>query len=210
MTIAITDAITTLAEAEVRFQLTRSEDETVFLEWQLPLPDLTPTEQGALAEVRRRYLYQRSQGQLLEGMVILLMVAPLLAIAGFYDPPFRVRSEASVQLTLADEEEVLQGRIDVLVLLDRFWVVVVESKKTALSVWVALPQALAYLMANPLPERPSFAMITNGDEFLFVKLVQQPQGYYALSRVFTSFTSHREFETTLQVLKRIGEVMLAS
>lgn len=144
MSIAITDAITTLAEAERRFQLSRTEDDAVFSEWQTCLPHLSSFEQTALDELRQRYLYQRSEGQLLEGTVTLLLASPLLAIAGFYDPPFRVRAEASVQLTLEDGEEVLQGRIDVLVLLNQLWVVVLESKKTALSLWRALPQTLAY------------------------------------------------------------------
>lgn len=139
MSIAITDAITTLAEAERRFNLTRTEDEAFFLEWQVGLPDISATEQTALDELRRRYIYQRSVEQLLEGTVTLLLASPLLAIAGFYDPPFRVRAEESVPLTLSDGEDVLQGRIDVLVLLNQFWVVVLESKKTALSVWTALP-----------------------------------------------------------------------
>jgi hypothetical protein len=42
-------------------------------------------------------LYHRSAGQLLEETVKLLMVGPLLAVAGFYDPPFRVRAEESIQ-----------------------------------------------------------------------------------------------------------------
>ncbi len=207
MSIAITEAITTLAEAERRFNLSRTEDETFFSEWQMSLPELSMTEQTALDELRRRYLYQRSEGQLLEGTVTLLLASPLLTIAGFYDPPFRVRAEESVQLTLDDGEEILQGRIDVLVLLNQLWVVVLESKKTALSVWAALPQTLAYLMANPQPEQPSFGMVTNGDDILFVKLVQTGQRNYALSRVFAPFTSNRELYSALQILKRIGQVI---
>ena len=207
MSIAITDAITTLAEAERRFNLSRTEDEAFFAEWQVGLPDLSSIEQTSLDELRRRYLYQRSEGQLLEGTVILLLASPLLAIAGFYDPPFRVRAEESAQLILEDGEEVLQGRIDVLVLLNQLWVVVLESKKTALSVWAALPQTLAYLMANPKPEQPSFGMVTNGDDILFVKLVQGAQRHYTLSRVFAPFTSSRELYTALQILKRIGLVI---
>ncbi|MGB5770867.1 MAG: type I restriction endonuclease subunit R, partial [Crocosphaera sp.] len=61
--------------------------------------------------MRRRYLYQRSQGHLLEGTVILLLASPLLMIAGFYDPPFKIKAEQSVKITLEDGEEVLQGRI---------------------------------------------------------------------------------------------------
>jgi hypothetical protein len=207
MTFAITEAITTIAEAERRFSLSRTEDEAFFPEWQMTLPELSAVEKLALDDLRRRYLYQRSEGQLLEGTVTLLLASPLLAIAGFYDPPFRVRAEESVQLRLDDGEEVLQGRMDVLVLLNRFWVVVLESKKTALSVWAALPQTLAYLMANPQPEQPSFGLVTNGDDILFVKLGQTEQRYYSLSRIFAPFTSSRELYGALQVLKRIGQVI---
>jgi hypothetical protein len=167
MTIAIAEAITTLAEAEGRFNLARTEDKAFFWEWQTTGAELANSEKAALDQMRQRYVYQRSEGQLLEGTVTLLLASPLLAIAGFYDPPFRIRAEESVLLTLDDGEEVLQGGIDALVLLNQLWVVVLESKKTALSVWAALPQALAYLMANPQPEHSSFGMVTNGDDILF-------------------------------------------
>ena len=205
MAIAITEAITTLAKAERQFNLSRTEDATFFSEWQEWLPDLATEEQIALEQLRRRYLYQRAEGQLLEGTVTLLLASPLLTIAGFYDPP--LRAEAAVQLTLEDGEDVLQGRIDVLVLLSQLWVVVLESKKTALSVWVALPQTLAYLMANPQPEQPSFGMVSNGDDIFFVKLVQGEQQQYALSRVFSPFTSSQELYSALQILKRMGQVI---
>lgn len=212
MPLAITDAITTLAEAEQRFGLSRTEAEAFFLEWQdatteLPAAQLSAAEQQALDELRRRYLYQRSAGQLLEGTVMLLLTSPLLAIAGFYDPPFRVRAEESVALVLEDAEEVLRGRIDVLVLLDHLWVIVLEGKKTALSVWGALPQSLAYLMANPSPEHPSFGLVTNGDDIIFVKLFE---GQYGLSRVFSPLVSARELAEVLRVLKRLGQLRLNS
>lgn len=201
MSIAITNAIPTLAVAEQRFALSRTEDVAFFSEWQLPLPELSAVEQTALDELRQRYLYQRSAGQLLEGTVTLLLASPLLTIAGFYDPPFRVRAEESVQLLLDDPEEVLRGRIDVLVLLEQLWVVVLESKKTALSVWTALPQTLAYLMANPAVQ-PGFGMVTNGDEILFVKL---EQGQYAVSRVYAPFAVAQELDLAFQILKQIKQ-----
>lgn len=92
MSIAITEAITTIAEAERRFKLSRTEDEAFFLEWQTRLPNFSNLEQTGVDELRRRYLYQRSEGHLLEGTVTLLLASPLLALAGFYDPPFRVRA----------------------------------------------------------------------------------------------------------------------
>jgi len=119
MTVTITEAFITIAEAEQKLHLSRTEDDSFFLEWQGDLPALSEREQEALDELRRRYLYQRTEGQLLEGTVMLLLTSPLLAIAGFYDPPFRVRAEESVELKLEDSEEILRGRIDVLVLLNQ-------------------------------------------------------------------------------------------
>jgi len=205
MSIAVTEAITTLAEAEERFQLRRTEDERFFPEWQTDLPPLTEAERLGLAEMRRRYLYQRSQGHLLENTVMLLFVSPLLTLAGFYDPPFRVKTEESVQLVLEDAEETFQGRLDVLVLKDQLWVVVLESKKTALSVWAALPQTLAYLTASPYPEQPSFALMTNVDESVFVKLTQADGPQYGISRPFAALVSNQELYGILQGLKRLGD-----
>jgi hypothetical protein len=208
MSVAVTEAITTLAEAEAeaRFQLSRTEDEQFFLEWQTDLPPLSEAEKLGLAEMRRRYLYQRSQGHLLESTVMLLFASPLLTLACFYDPPFRVKTEESGQLTLEDAEETLQGRLDVLVLKDQFWVVVLESKKTALSVWAALPQTLAYLTATPHPEQPSFALMTNGDESVFVKLTQVDGRRYSISRPLAALVSNQELYGVLQGLKRLRDL----
>ena len=200
-------AITTLADTEQRFSLHRTEEKEFFPEWRTGLPALTDTERRGLDVLRGRYVYQRSETHLLEGTVMLLLASPLLAIAGFYDPPFKVRAEESVQINLDDGEEILQGRIDILVLENRLWVAILESKKTALSVWSALPQTLAYLMANPHPEQPGFAMITNGDDILFVKLTQVDNRQYSVSRVFAPFSSNQELYSVLQILKVISQRM---
>ena len=206
MTLAITEAITTLAVAEQRFSLQRTEDPDFFPEWQTNLPHLTDGELRDLAILQQRYDYQRSQGQLLEGTVLLLLASPLLALAGFYDAPFQVRAEESVRLTLADSEETLQGRLDIVVILDQIWVVVVESKETALSVWSALPQTLAYLQAAP--QQPSFGVMTNGDEFVFIKLGHNGQRIYDLSQVFALLSSPRDLQEVLRILKGLGRGLM--
>ncbi|BAZ30236.1 hypothetical protein NIES4074_26920 [Cylindrospermum sp. NIES-4074] len=206
-TAAITAAITTLTDAETRFNLVRIENEQFFPEWSEDLPEITEAEKTSLDVLRRRYLYHRAEGDLLEGTVMLLVVSPLLALAGFYDPPFKNKAESSVELVLNDGEEILRGRIDVLVLQNQFWAIVLESKKTTLSVWSALPQALAYLVANPHPHQPAFGMVTNGDDILFIKLQQGDTSQYNLSRVFAMFSSAKELYTVLQILKRIGQVI---
>ncbi|MEH1888198.1 MAG: type I restriction endonuclease subunit R [Nostoc sp.] len=206
-TAAITEAITSLTDAHTQFGLARIEDEQFFPEWSEELPKITEAEKTPLDVLRRRYLYHRGEGDLLEGTVMLLVVSPLLAVAGFYDPPFKIAAESSVELVLNDGEEVLRGRIDVLVLQNQLWVIVSESKKTTLSVWSALPPTLAYLMANPHPEKPVFAILTNEDDILFIKLTQTPTPRYDLSRVFALFTSVREVYEILQILKGIGQAI---
>ncbi|MGB3760228.1 MAG: type I restriction endonuclease [Rivularia sp. (in: cyanobacteria)] len=207
---AITDAIATLTDVENRFGFVRIEDEQFFPEWCEELPAITETDKENLDVLRRRYIYQRSYGDLLEGTVMLLLVSPLLALAGFYDSPFRIKAEESVNLVIDDGEEILRGRIDVLVLQNRLWVMVLESKKTTLSIWTAVPQALAYLMANPNPNLPVFGMVTNGDDILFIKVVQGDKPQYNLSRVFAPFTSAKELYIVLQILKKFGQLVTST
>ncbi|AFY56802.1 hypothetical protein Riv7116_4379 [Rivularia sp. PCC 7116] len=196
-----------ITDAENRFGFVRIEDEQFFPEWCEELPTITETEKENLDVLRRRYIYHRADGNLLEGMVMLLLVSPLIAASGFYDPPFRIKAEESVNLLVDDGEEILRGRIDVLVLQNRLWVMVLESKKTTLSVLTAVPQALAYLMANPNSNLPVYEMVTNGDDILFIKVVQENTPKYDLSRVFAPFTSAKELYIVLQILKKFGQLV---
>lgn len=201
--LAVTEAITTIATAETKFGLSRSPALDFFTEWQNQLPELDSSDQINLEILWRRYLYHRSSGHLLESTVMLLLVSPLLTIAGLYDPPFLLKAEESVLINLADSEEILQGRIDVLILSDRLWIIIVESKKTLLSVWSGLPQTLAYLMASPRPDRPHFALLTNGDDIVFIKLENQQ---YGMSKVFAPLVNQRELEFACQILRKIAEI----
>ncbi|MEG3849731.1 type I restriction enzyme HsdR N-terminal domain-containing protein [Microcoleus sp. herbarium19] len=203
--IAVTEAIKSLAEAESRLNLSRTEDEAFFSEWQTQLPSLSDSEQTALDTLRRRLLYHRADGELLEGAVTLLVASPLLELAGFYDPPFRMKAEAAIEIAIDDGEETLRGRIDILILQDQLWVMVLECKKTTISTRSALPQALAYMMANPDLDKPRFGMLTNGDDVLFVKLMAQPTREYGLSRAFSIYTVRSELRSAFQVLKHLGQ-----
>jgi Type I restriction enzyme R protein N terminus (HSDR_N) len=203
--IAVTEAFKSLADVESRLGLTRSEDKTFFTEWRESLPDLSGVEQDRLTILRQRLLYHRADGDLLEGSVMLLVASPLLELAGFYDAPFKMKAEASVEIVVDDGEEILRGRIDALILQQNFWVLVLEAKKTTISTRSALPQALAYMMANTQATQPTFGMMTNGDDVLFVKLTTQPLGQYSLSRVFSLYTLPEELQSVLQILKRMGQ-----
>jgi len=202
-TLAVTEIVTTIVEAERKFGLSRSESKDFFTEWYDQLPEINSSDRANLEILWRRYIYHRSGGHLLESTVMLLLVSPLLTITGLYDPPFLLKAEESVLIKISDSEETLQGRIDVLVLRDRFWIIVLESKKTMLSVWSALPQTLAYLMASPNSDRPTFAMLTNGDDIVFVKLDGKQ---YAMSQVLSPLVNQSELEVAWQVLRKIAEI----
>ncbi len=70
-TITITDAITTIAEADQRFGLMRNEDPNFFWEWQRFSAELTEQDTSQLADLCRRYVYHRSAGHLLENTLII-------------------------------------------------------------------------------------------------------------------------------------------
>jgi hypothetical protein len=196
----------TLHEVKTQLGLQETEDEQFFSEWQEPLSELTDVEQRSLDQVKADFLYL-NQYPMSEEVVKLVVLSPLLKMAGFYSPPFRMRTEAPVQIALEDEGKVLRGQFDVLVLQNRFWVLVVESKEAGFSLKEAIPQALAYMIGNPYPDGPSFGLTTNGSEFRFLKLVKQETPRYALSDLFTLQRRDNDLYPVLRIMKRIGELV---
>ena len=70
----------------------------------------------------------------------MVVLSPLLSCAGFYHAPFFVRVEESIAISIEDRDQVIKGQIDLLVVQDALWVVVIEAKHSAFNVMVALPQ----------------------------------------------------------------------
>ena len=60
------------------------------------------------------------------------------------------------------------------------------------------------MSANPNKEGPVFAMLTNGDDILFVKMEKKE---YAFSRVFSPLSSKLDLENSLQILCKISQVI---
>lgn len=77
------------------------------------------------------------------------IVAPLLDLAGLFLPPFHVTTEKSVEITATADDLTLRGRIDVLVLKEQLWILVIESKRAEFSLKVGIPQVLGYMIAAP-------------------------------------------------------------
>jgi len=103
---------------------------------------------------------------------------------------------------------VLRGWIDTLIVQQQFWVLVIESKAN-IAFSIALPQVLTYMMANPHPDRPIYGLISNGDEFMFIKVLPQGLPQYDLSDVFSLLIPPRnQLHNIFQILKQIRPIML--
>lgn len=156
--------------------------------------------------MRKNYLYQISDGALLEETIKLVILSPLLELAGFYSTPDKFRAEVPVEIeALGDNSEILRGRINGLVLLEQLWIVVIESKKTTFDLEMALPQTLAYMAASPKPDLPLYGMVANGSSYLFVKTLGDR---YGVSDLFgTRSQSRNNLYEVLKILKHLGGLL---
>ena len=206
----ISKTITTLADVEQRFNLSPTDNDIFFQEWQQGLPQLTAQERENLDQIQRRFLRHRKRSSLAEGVINQLLISPLLTLAGLYDEPFYVTTEASVELEVKEKDENLRGPIDTLVIAQQLWVLIVESKST-IAFSVALPQLMTYMMANPYPERPVYGMIGNGDEFMFIKMLTEVNPQYDLSNIFYLLLPRRnQLYDVLSILKQVAKVMVTN
>ncbi|HBB35661.1 MAG TPA: restriction endonuclease subunit R [Cyanobacteria bacterium UBA8803] len=200
----------TLGELKQSFGLRQAQDLTFFSEWSEDNTTLSEAERHLLDRVKANFLELMEDPPMLENSVKMVVLAPLLDLGGFYHKPFRIETETSVGVELEDEGVLIRGRIDVLVLKNRLWLLVIESKRSDFAVTRAIPQALAYMLGNPEMNQPTFGMITNGNEFLFLKATHQPRAEYANSRLFSLLNPSNELYGVLQILKRLGGEAIAN
>lgn len=193
----------TLYDLERRFNLQLVEDPTFFWEWQSDLPVLTIAEQERLERVQAAYanLERRS---LLENTVKLAVLAPLLDLAGFFLPPFYVDTEKTVEIITEENGIELRGCMDVLVFIEQIWLLVIESKRAEFSIKVGIPQVLGYMLSSHHPYQPLFGLVTNGNSFIFFKLIHQDVPRYAKSKEFI-LDQDNGLALTLQILKKISQ-----
>lgn len=68
-------------------------------------------------------------------------------------------------------------------------------------------QCLAYMLNNPQSEQPIFGLLSNGDDFVFIKLTQASTPQYALSDQFTLWKRENELYKVLSILKKLGQLI---
>lgn len=204
-TVGITKAITNLNEAHSKFSLSPTSDLQFFTEWFEDLPEVSDRQKESLNRLKNRYLYYAADGEITEGTIDRIMVSPLLDLIGLFDIPFKIQCEKCVKVEIDNGDVVLEGFIDALVVQNKLWVVVIEEKRFNVNVFQAIPQTLAYMMANPNSEIPSFGMVTNGDDYIFIKLNREVW-QYGLSDKFTAI-SRDENNNLFRVLRIIKKII---
>ncbi|MFN5390795.1 MAG: type I restriction endonuclease, partial [Pseudanabaena sp.] len=162
---------------------------------------LSEEDHHLLDRVKANFLELMEDPPMLENTVKMVVLAPLLDLAGFYHKPFRIETETAIALEMKDEGAIIRGRNDVLVIKNRLWLLVIESKRSDFAVTRAIPQALAYMLSNSETAQPTFGMITNGNEFLFLKTSRKE---YTNSRLFSLVNPNNELYEVLQILKYLG------
>ncbi|NEO99919.1 MAG: restriction endonuclease subunit R [Symploca sp. SIO2E9] len=184
-------------------------DDYFFPEWQEGLPEINDFEKQLLDRVKTGFINLLEYPPLLEDVVRMAVLDPILFVGGFFLHPFYIKSEQSVELVTEDQGIMIKGKIDTLVLKDRFWVMVIESKRASYSTEAGLAQLLAYMLANPHREQPSYGMITTGGTFVFVKLLRKERPQYALSKGFrTRDPGKNQLYDVLRIFKHLSQLVI--
>ncbi|MGK7872651.1 MAG: restriction endonuclease subunit R [Xenococcaceae cyanobacterium] len=192
------------------FSIQLVENDQFFQEWQEDLPEISNSDKQLLDKVKTGYLNLLNYPPTLEDVVRMAVLDPILFIGDFYLNPFHVKSEQSIDIVSEDEGVIIKGKFDTLVLKDRFWVMVIESKQAVYSIEAGLAQILAYMLGNPNPEKPSYGMITTGGSFIFVKLVKGEPPQYATSDLFNTRNRGNELYEVLSILKHLTQIVINS
>ncbi|NDJ20816.1 restriction endonuclease subunit R [Nostoc sp. B(2019)] len=179
----------------------------------LNLEPLTDIEQQDVLRIRNDFRRYLTLGKISEGLVKFLTIAPLMRLAGFYDVPIRLTMEDSIAIAVEDEDKKITGRMDILAISSPqtntappFWVLVIETKNSAINVIEGLPQLLTYAFKS-LEQQPSvWGLVTNGQLYQFVYLRRDQQLTYQVMTLLNLNESEGAIKL-LQVLKAICQLL---
>ena len=209
---AVTQPVSDLSlnDLKEKFGLKRDRTDSFFDNWLISPEPLSDYEQQAIARLKNNY-ENIIETNPLEEVVKLVVVSPLLDLAGFYQPPFSIRAEVSTKLVAIEENQTFVGKIDILVVKQKLWILVIESKQSRFDVTSGIPQALSYMLSQPNTEsnqdKSRFGMVTNGREVIFLKLIPQQLPVYAQSKVYQVIETKEDLISILQGLKAIGSYL---
>jgi Type I restriction enzyme R protein N terminus (HSDR_N) len=195
-----------LEQLKEDFGLVQVKDRKLFVEGSIELPSLTAAEMELLDEVNDEFSYLSAKDAL-EPIVKMVVLAPLLRIAGFFRPPFKVTAEKKVELMTEDEGLIVRGLIDLLVFYNQIWIVTIEAKRSAYSLNLAFPQVLTYMLASPNTQPVVSGLVTNGSEFRFIQLHKGEKPSYVMSDLL-SIDRGDDLYRVARILKYLGQQII--
>ncbi|NJO74019.1 MAG: restriction endonuclease subunit R [Leptolyngbyaceae cyanobacterium RM1_406_9] len=177
----------------------------------LTLEPLSEFEQRELAQIRDTFQTYYAAGKISEGQVKFLLLAPLMRLAGFYQPQIKITLEEGIaDISTVDQESIIKGRMDILavnktkenLVMTSLWILVIESKNTSVEVLEGLPQLLTYAYKSLETQASVWGLTTNGQRYQFVYLEQGDPPTYQLFPDISLIYPERAVEL-VQILKAI-------
>ncbi len=177
----------------------------------LSLEPLTEFEQQELIQTCEDFDSYLTEGKVSEGQVKLVSVGPLLRLAGFYRSPIKMFLEEGIaDIAVEDEGATITGRLDLLAI-DKntltttdvpFWILVIETKNSAIDVLAGLPQLLAYAYKSLEHQTSVWGLVTNGARYQFAYIQSGTPPTFQLMPLLNLMDCEPAIQI-LQVLKAI-------
>ena len=180
----------------------------------LLLEPLTELEQQELQQIRQLFHSYYQSGKIDEGQVKFLFLAPLLRLAGFYEPEIRIILEENIAaIEIPNEEIEIKGRMDILAVNKNLqettntslWILVIESKNSQIEAMEGLPQLLTYAYTSLKTQASVWGLATNGMRYQFVYVESGDPPQYQLFPDL-SLIYPEPSRQLLQVLKAICKI----
>jgi hypothetical protein len=177
----------------------------------LTLEPLTAHEQQDLSQTREDWDDHLATGLVSEGQVKLLSIGPLLRLARFDHRPLQIRVEEGItRIEVADGTQAITGRLDILAIRPQatmpdavpFWVLVIESKGSAISPAAGLPQLLTYAYSRLPQQKNVWGLVSNGEYYRFVQMQNGTPPHYWLLPSLT-LSDRASAKKIVQVLNAI-------
>lgn len=201
----------TLNEVRHFFNLQEQFNNTDTFSTLLTLEPLSEIEQEELFIIRNDFREYISSEKLSEGLVKAITTFPLIRLAGFYHPPIKIGLEQDIaEIIIEDEDTNITGRLDILAINKTkqianeisFWILVIETKNSAIAPRTGLPQLLTYAYKSLERQESVWGLATNGEFYQFVYIRRGEQPTYQLMPSLTLMEPEPSI-LLLQVLKAI-------
>ena len=200
-----------LAQLAETFGLERTDEPDFFREWQDELPKLSEAaaaiflwEGYANAQIKAN-CFHLSRHDLQKSVTKLVVLAPILKLVGLYKPLFRFVVDEKIELDAADDGMSVTGLINVLAVHPRLWLTTIEAKHMRYSLAIGIPQTLFSMMEMAQVGEVLFGLISNGQEFQFLKVLKTDPPTCALSYALC-LNREDDLQRVVQILRTLSQI----